>query len=41
MSVKGFLAILTGAVCVSAHGFIESITINGKSTPGYNPTNAP
>ncbi|KAH7027628.1 glycoside hydrolase [Microdochium trichocladiopsis] len=41
MSFKAFIAALAGAACVSAHGYVEQITIKNRSFPGYNPSNAP
>lgn len=41
MSSKTLLAVLAGAVSVSAHGYIEQMDINGETYVGYNPSISP
>ncbi|SPO06236.1 related to endoglucanase IV precursor [Cephalotrichum gorgonifer] len=41
MPASLLLAAISGAVAVSAHGFVTEIVIDGESHVGYNPTIAP
>ncbi|KAI8960831.1 lytic polysaccharide monooxygenase [Daldinia sp. FL1419] len=38
---SSLLAAIAGAVSVSAHGHVSTVTIDGKSYPGFDPTSAP
>ncbi|KFH41531.1 Endoglucanase-like protein [Hapsidospora chrysogenum ATCC 11550] len=41
MASRTLLAALAGAVSVSAHGYIDQVTINGEAYVGYNPSISP
>lgn len=41
MSQKAFLAVALGAASVAAHGYVESITVNGETYENYNPSTFP
>ncbi|KAL2869539.1 lytic polysaccharide monooxygenase auxiliary activity family 9 protein [Aspergillus lucknowensis] len=41
MLSKTFLPLLACAISVSAHGYVDEISIDGTSYAGYNPANSP